>query len=1259
MQRTRYNAKARSAHKKKAKHRTDKQETVQDRPDPNATIVVPKTEEEKEQERKLKMREEMLAELDSKANSKKKKRLDKYIEKKLKQEERVDLFEKLSKSQAQASAALHLQSSATLGTGKPSTHLRRLEKEEDLDVRRALDGRAGKGKRRRNDAPPSEAGDREESDEDAYMDIDRSTRYTREHDNVQEGMSRSRPVVIVDSGFSTAVQSSGFEDPLPSTSVIGSALRHNSDGTTAAPKISKRKPKHSKAAFTSWKDTGSNKRNRKPAEDSDASFDSSDSAYDSVEEADEQSGADDASDNPENSDAEEAEEPLEEPPQAPSAEESGGTKRKRLGFKDWAMKQLSVAKGYIAPPPDDSATTDPTLAHVETAPPPKKRKTEHSDGPREMRGPLGEDLQLPHTSLAQHMQESAKKTADGSQSRKRKVVSVSRPSEVEEARLLLPIVAEEQPIMEAILLNSVVIICGETGSGKTTQVPQFLFEAGFGSAGSDNPGMIGVTQPRRVAAMSMASRVAHELSLASTRVSYQIRYDATVSPSTSIKFMTDGVLLRELATDFLLKKYSVIIIDEAHERSMNTDILIGVLSRVVKLREEMWKEGKDDMKPLRLIIMSATLRVADFAENTALFPSPPPIINVPARQHPVTVHFSRRTSSDYVTEAVKKASKIHARLPPGGILIFLTGQNEITGVCKKLETMYGKKAIEEHRKSKISLQTRLSNLAKKLGEDKPPAHAVAPAHADVEAEDIELGDARRDDEALAFDVDGDIDAEALDSDDEEAENEELGIKAEDTDVPMHIVPLYALLSSEKQMEVFKEPPPGTRLVVVATNVAETSLTIPGIRYVVDCGRAKERRYDVANGIQAFQVSWVSKASAAQRAGRAGRTGPGHCYRLYSSALFENYFDPFSQPEILRMPIEGVVLQMKSMHIDSVANFPFPTPPDRTSLRKAEKVLTHLGALAPAPGGAPLGGPVTEIGRTMALFPLSPRFSRMLVSGRQHGCLPYVIAIVAALSVGDPFLREEALEGEEDEENEELAHLTGEAARAKEMRRVRRKAFFQSQQLHSALGNSSSDVLRILSVVGAYEYAGGGHKFCEEHFVRPKAMEEIHKLRAQISSIVQTNFPDVQTGFEANLRPPNALQLKVLRQLIAAGFIDQIAVRKDIAAKGAASAGTGAQYTTARGVAYAALGIDEDVFLHPSSVLAGGAPPEYVVFLEVVRTSRVFVKGLTVANGAWLAALGRALCTYSKPVKNKDGVAMVIPHFGPQGWELPPIREDQK
>ncbi|KAI0724370.1 P-loop containing nucleoside triphosphate hydrolase protein [Cerioporus squamosus] len=1249
--RVRFNAKARQggSHKKKRAHRPkDRPDGPEEQVDPNATIVVPKSDAEKEQERKLKMREEMLAESNSKANSKKKKRLDKYIEKKLKQEERLELFEKLSKSQARGSASLSLQSSATLGTGKALTHQQRLDQLEDKEVRRVMDGRTGTPKRRKRentlvaaatDSEDDDAGSFADLDE-AAMDVDRKPASDEEGARTEEGLSRSKPVIVVDSGFSTSIHSHGEEDePMPPTiTVVGSALKRNADGNVAAPRISKRKLRGGKkSAFASWKDKRFDAKADVQGENSDSSFDSSDSAYDSDEQgadsdADsgtegEQLGSNDSSSGGKAEDT--------------HPEQEAGNKRKRLGFKEWALKQLSVAKGYVAPPPDQDDTTPPTPTEI-APPPPKKRKVEHDEGPREMRGPLGEDLQLPKTSFAQQIQDGAKAA-----SRPRKAVTVTRPPDVEEARLLLPIVSEEQPIMEAILLNSVVIICGETGSGKTTQVPQFLYEAGYGSPGSDNPGMIGVTQPRRVAAMSMASRVAHELSLTSTKVSYQIRYDATVSPATAIKFMTDGVLLRELAIDFLLKKYSVIIIDEAHERSMNTDILIGVLSRVVKLREEMWKEGKDDVKPLRLIIMSATLRVSDFAENKTLFSSPPPIINVPARQHPVTVHFSRRTSSDYIGEAIKKASKIHARLPPGGILIFLTGQNEITGVCRKLEARYGKKALEERRKAKGSLQSRLSKLATKLGEDEP-TKAVAPAHADVEAEDVELGDAQRADEALAFDVDGDVDAEALDSDDEDEGNDELGIDAEESDVPMHIVPLYALLPSEKQMQVFQPPPPGTRLVVVSTNVAETSLTIPNIRYVVDCGRAKERRYDVANGIQAFQVSWISKASAAQRAGRAGRTGPGHCYRLYSSALFENYFDAFSQPEILRMPIEGVVLQMKSMHIDAVVNFPFPTPPDRASLQKAEKVLTHLGALSPpagsGKGATTLGGAITDIGRTMALFPLSPRFSRMLVSGRQHGCLPYVITIVSALSVGDPFLREEALEQEKDEsdedadEDEETSHLTSEAMRAKEARRIRRKAFFQSQQLHAALGNSSSDVLRILSVVGAYEYAGGGHKFCEEHFVRPKAMEEIHKLRAQISNIVQTNFPDVQTGFEANLRPPNALQLKVLRQLIAAGFIDQVAVRKDIAQKGRTE-GAGTQYTTSRGVAQPA--------------------PEYIVYLEVVRTSRVYLKGLTVVNGAWLNSLGKSLCTYSKPFKNKEGQSMVIPHFGPQGWELPPIKEEQK
>lgn len=208
-----------------------------------------------------------------------------------------------------------------------------------------------------------------------------------------------------------------------------------------------------------------------------------------------------------------------------------------------------------------------------------------------------------------------------------------------------------------------------------------------------------------------------------------------------------------------------------------------------------------------------------------------------------------------------------------------------------------------------------------------------------------------------------------------------------------------------------------------------------------------------NGVQTFQVSWISKASAAQRAGRAGRTGPGHCYRLYSSALFENHFESFSRPEILRMPIEGVVLQMKSMHVDTVINFPFPTAPERSTIRQAEAILTNLGALSVPAGTAVIAPQITDLGRTMSLFPLSPRFSRMLISGQQQGCLPYVVSIVSALCVGNPFLYDDEFQDEDEDGSSPdagLAHLTSEAVKAKEARRSRRKAFFESQHVSLCL-----------------------------------------------------------------------------------------------------------------------------------------------------------------------------------------------------------------
>lgn len=1233
----RHNAKARqsstSGSRKKGKKQRDKSsgalQNAVDTLDPNAEIIVPKSKDQRDYEKKEKLLKELVAQSDSKVSSKKKKRLEKYIDKKLRQEERRDILEKLAKTQATiTSVALH--SSATLGTGKIMTNRQRLDKAEDLNVRCTIDGKIGNRRRRNMDYSGARSSD-SDHEQSEYYDPD----------------SNSFPTSI--DTVSMVDFSSGSVPPeKQAQSAVGGALKRNPDGTLIAPRVVKKKESGKKTTFQSWKHKPS--QSAAPEADSDTSFDSSDSAYDT--------------------DAEESEPNSEEESRPTSGAESEGESSEgnahsvedgpssQPDFKTWAMKQLSATKGYIAPVGEAPSRSQSEMEYT-GSPPAKKLKVSHPPHDGVVRGPLGEDIKLPATALADRLSKTRPSDSLGSSQKQTKAVSVTRPPDVEEARLMLPIVAEEQPIMEAILLNPVVIVCGETGSGKTTQVPQFLYEAGFGDPNGDNPGMIGVTQPRRVAAMSMAARVAHELSLTSSRVSHQIRYDATVSPSTTIKFMTDGVLLRELATDFLLSKYSIIIIDEAHERSMNTDILIGVLSRVLKLREQMWQEGKEGIKPLRLVIMSATLRISDFAENRTLFASPPPVINVAARQHPVSIHFNRRTPSDYVNEAVKKTTKIHARLPPGGILVFMTGQNEISGVCKKLEARFSKKAIET-RKRRRGVVNATSFFVDETPE--APVNSVAAAEVVLEAEDVDLGSGDQD---LAFDVDTcDVheDMEALDSDDEDG----MDVDIDGNESPMHIVPLYSLLPSDKQMRVFAPPPPGSRLVVVSTNVAETSLTIPGVRYVVDCGRAKERKYDAASGIQSFQVSWVSKASAAQRAGRAGRTGPGHCYRLYSSALYEHYFGPFSEPEILRTPIEGVVLQMKAMNIDAVVNFPFPTPPDPHILKRAETILTRLGALTsslvspssiqPSVTAGTVGGKITILGRSMSLFPLAPRHARMLVAGQQYECLPYVIAIVSILSVGDPFLREQGLidaENSDSEGQHEMEHINRDNIRMKEVRRIRRRGFFEKQQMHASLGKSTSDIFRMLSVVGAYEYAGGGHQFCDEHFVGHKAMEEIHKLRAQISNIVKAAFPAVNTGHDSNLQPPNETQLKVLRQLLTAAFIDQIAVRKDLVEKKSA---TGTQFSTAKGVPYRALGISEDVFIHPSSVLSQRSPPDYLTFTEIIRTTKPWLKGLTLINPVWLSTLGKpTLCTFTKPTKNSKGDLMVLPRFGPDQWELPPIK----
>lgn len=766
-------------------------------------------------------------------------------------------------------------------------------------------------------------------------------------------------------------------------------------------------------------------------------------------------------------------------------EEREKRKERSSAFKAWATHQVNEALGFTATAESESREGDfeSSLGVAKT-------------GFVKPRAPEQDPLP-PELKINSHNQE-----------RKAFSVEVARSPEIQETRLGLPIVAEEQKIMEAIYNRPVVVIWGATGSGKTTQVPQFLYEAGFGSPSSPNPGMIGITQPRRVAAVSMANRVSKELNSAKDKVAYQIRFDSSVSSKTAIKFMTDGILIREIATDFALLRYSVIIIDEAHERSANTDILIGMVSRIVDLRASMHKEDTQ-IKPLKLVIMSATLRVSDFLVNPNLFRSgSPPMVQVEGRQFPVTIHFARKTQRDYVDEAFHKVCKGHKKLPPGGMLVFLTGQNEINALSKRLKEAFSNTEGSQTAGHKVR---------------------ITASEAPLETEDLELeaGNSQYDDV-------GEVDEEEDDifvDDDQEFDLED----PTPASSRIRVLPLYSQLQTKDQLRVFEPLPDNTRLIVLATNVTETSITIPGIRYVFDTGRGKERKYDRLTGVQSFEVGWISKASASQRAGRAGRTGPGHCYRLYSSAVYERDFEEHAEPEILRMPVEGVVLQLKSMDLQHVVNFPFPTPPDRQSLAKAEKLLSYLGAISPE-------GKITDIGRELSNYPLSPRFSKMLTIGHQHDCMPYTIALVAALATPNIFIPENQLDLSAPPKPE---FYTTSDRLADESRTKLKSAYSHAHHLFSQ-HSSTSDALKLLTALCAYAHAASKPTFCEQMFLSPKALAEATLLQSQLASLIHNNNPSLLPNlYQLDLPSPSKTQISALQQFTAAAFIDQIAIHHSL------------------------------------------------------------------------------------------------------------------
>uniref|UniRef100_A0A8D2GHF0 DEAH-box helicase 37 n=1 Tax=Theropithecus gelada TaxID=9565 RepID=A0A8D2GHF0_THEGE len=786
-------------------------------------------------------------------------------------------------------------------------------------------------------------------------------------------------------------------------------------------------------------------------------------------------------------------------------------------------------------------------------------------------------------------------------------IPVNRSPEMQEERLKLPILSEEQVIMEAVAEHPIVIVCGETGSGKTTQVPQFLYEAGY-------------------------SRV----------VSYQIRYEGNVTEETRIKFMTDGVLLKEIQKDFLLLRYKVVIIDEAHERSVYTDILIGLLSRIVTLR------AKRNL-PLKLLIMSATLRVEDFTQNPRLFAKPPPVIKVESRQFPVTVHFNKRTPlEDYSGECFRKICKIHRMLPAGGILVFLTGQAEVHALCRRLRKAFPpsrarpqekdddqKDSAQEMRKFKKSRARAKKARTEVLPQINLDHYSVLPAGEGDEDREAEV-----DEEEGALDSDLDLDL---------GDGGQDGGEQPDASLPLHVLPLYSLLAPEKQAQVFKPPPEGTRLCVVATNVAETSLTIPGIKYVVDCGKVKKRYYDRVTGVSSFRVTWVSQASADQRAGRAGRTEPGHCYRLYSSAVFGD-FEQFPPPEITRRPVEDLILQMKALNIEKVINFPFPTPPSVEALLAAEELLIALGALQPPQKAERvkqlqknrLSCPITALGRTMATFPVAPRYAKMLALSQQHGCLPYAITIVASMTVRELF--------------EELDRP---AASDEELARLKSKRAWVAQMKRTWAGQGASlklgDLMVLLGAVGACEYAGCTPQFCEANGLRYKAMMEIRRLRGQLTSAVNAVCPEAELFVDPKMQPPTESQVTYLRQIVTAGLGDHLARRVQ----------SEELLEDKWRNAYKTPLLDDPVFIHPSSVLFKELP-EFVVYQEIMETTKMYMKGVSSVEVQWIPALLPSYCQFDKPLEEPAPTycperGRVLCHqasvFYRVGWPLPAIEVD--
>ncbi len=651
----------------------------------------------------------------------------------------------------------------------------------------------------------------------------------------------------------------------------------------------------------------------------------------------------------------------------------------------------------------------------------------------------------------------------------------------------LPVSGRRHEIEEALRDHQVIIVCGETGSGKTTQLPKIALAMGRAvPTSSGRRQLIGHTQPRRIAASSVATRIAEELQTPLGEVvGYKVRFHDRTSKSARVKLMTDGILLAETQTDPLLQAYDTIIIDEAHERSLNIDFLLGYIRQILPRRPD-----------LKVIVTSATIDAQRFADHFASRKGPAPVLMVSGRTYPVEVRYRPFEESrdfdlnDAIADGVDELWRggSHA----GDILIFLPGEREI-------------REAADHLRKHLSHQPVLRTA--------------------------------------------------------------------------EVLPLFARLSQAEQDRIFK--PHGQRRIVLATNVAETSLTVPGIRYVIDAGTARVKRYSLRSKVEQLLIEPISQAAANQRAGRCGRVAEGICIRLYDEADF-NGRPRFTDPEILRSSLAAVILRMKSLHLGAVEEFPFIEAPSRRAITDGYQLLSELGAVDEA-------NELTPLGKELARLPLDPRVGRMILEARQRGALDEVLVIASALSVQD--VRERPMEAQaqadqahakfDDEKSEFSSYLKLwqwlETSRGGKLKGKAQDSEAESHHPEHKLSNRQYEAL------------------LRQHYISVRRVREWRDIHSQLHTVV------AEHGWKLNATPASYDQLHLS---MLAGLLGNIGCKHD----------TEDVYLGARGIKF---------HRHPGAHLSK-RPGRWIVCAELVETARLFGRGIAAIDPQWLEQIGAHL-----------------------------------